>query len=216
VGLLSPPFYFQENNMATEQQILANRENSQSSTGPTSPAGKLTVSKNAMRHGLTATSIDQFPAHIQDQFLDFRETLAADFNPGSSHENLLFEQYAFAQFLRVRAEAVHASALEQTLANPGDNNAFNHLTRVQRYIRGLERSAVQALALLHQSYADRCAAVDVQDLVTHTHNSPVVIPAAAPMSRLLKTSSFQTTTKDSALRIVYVEQGRLSRESRLS
>ena len=111
---------------------------------------------------------------------------------------------------------VDASALEQTLTTPGDNNAFNHLTRVQRYIRGLERSALQALALLHQSYADRCAAVDLQDLVTHAHNSPIVIPAAAPISRLLQPSSFQTTTKDSALRITYVEQGRLSRESRPS
>jgi hypothetical protein len=202
--------------MATQYQISANRENAQSSTGPTTLAGKLTVSKNAMRHGLTATSIDQFPAHIQDQFLDFRQTLAADFNPGSTHETLLFEQYAFAQFLLIRAEAVHVSALEQSLSNPGDNNAFNHLTRVQRYMRGLERSAVQALALLHQSYADRCAAVDVQDLVTHAHNSPVVIPAAAPISRLLQPSSFQATTKDSALRITYVEQSRLSRESRPS
>lgn len=202
--------------MATHQQIVANRENARGSTGPTSPAGKLAVSKNAMRHGLTATSIDQFPAHIQDQFLDFRETLAADFNPGSTQENLLFEQYAFAQFLLVRAQAVHASALEQTLSSPGDNNALNQLTRVQRYIRGLERSAIQALALLHQSYADRCAAVDVQDLVTHTHNSPVVIPSAAPMSRLLNSSSFKATINDSALRITYVEQGRLSRESRPS
>lgn len=104
--------------MATQQQVLANRENAKASTGPQTPVGKSAVSRNAMRHGLTASSIDQFPAHVQDQFLTFRESLLSEFQPGTQHQILLFEQYAFSQFLLVRAQAIHAQALEQSLAHP--------------------------------------------------------------------------------------------------
>ena len=198
--------------MATEQQISANRDNAQASTGPRSPEGKQSTSKNAVRHGLTASSIDQFPAHIQDQFLDFRENLITGFAPGSAHAVLLFEHYAFAQFLFVRAQALHSSALEQSLINPVDRDAFTHLTRVARYLRGLERSAAHALALLHESYADRCAAFEVQDQVTHLYKSTVVIPDAAPISKILHDKQYRTTAEQAALRITYIEQGRMDRE----
>ena len=38
--------------MSTEKQILANRENSQHSTGPVSAPGKAAVSQNRTTHGL--------------------------------------------------------------------------------------------------------------------------------------------------------------------
>ena len=40
--------------MATEAQTLANRRNSQKSTGPCSREGKADVSQNAVKHGLLA------------------------------------------------------------------------------------------------------------------------------------------------------------------
>jgi hypothetical protein len=40
--------------MSTPAQIAANRANSQHSTGPTSDAGKLTASRNALKFGLTS------------------------------------------------------------------------------------------------------------------------------------------------------------------
>lgn len=40
--------------MATEQQILANRKNAQSSTGPRTSAGKARSRMNARRHGLAS------------------------------------------------------------------------------------------------------------------------------------------------------------------
>jgi hypothetical protein len=198
--------------MATDPQITANRENAKASTGPRSAEGKQATSKNAVRHGLTASSIDQFPAHIQEQFLDFRENLITGFAPGSAHEVLLFEHYAFAQFLYVRAQALHSTALEQSLVNPADRDAFTHLTRVARYSRGLERSAAHALALLHDSYADRCAAVELQDQVTHQYNSSVIIPDAAPVSKMLNDKQYRTSAEQAALRITYIEQGRINRE----
>lgn len=198
--------------MATQQQILANRENAQASTGPQSFAGKLASSRNATRHGLTASSIDHFPSHVQEEYLAFREPLLSEFQPGSANEKLLFERYAFAQFLLLRAEALHVSAFEQTISQLNNHEAFNHLNRVQRYLRGLERSAVQALRLLEESYANRCAAVEVQDVITHTLNSPVVVPPAAPVARMLNSSAYRTSADNVALRLTFVEQARLSRE----
>jgi RNA polymerase-interacting CarD/CdnL/TRCF family regulator len=40
--------------MATEKQILANRKNARSSTGPRTTAGKACSSMNARRHGLAS------------------------------------------------------------------------------------------------------------------------------------------------------------------
>src|SRR6516225_11504299 len=39
--------------MASEKQLRANRENAKRSTGPKTAAGRLTSSRNALRHGLS-------------------------------------------------------------------------------------------------------------------------------------------------------------------
>jgi len=43
--------------MASDRKVAANRRNSRRSSGPRTVAGKLTVSRNALRHGLAAVTI---------------------------------------------------------------------------------------------------------------------------------------------------------------
>jgi hypothetical protein len=43
--------------MASDRKIAANRRNSRRSSGPRTVAGKLTVSRNALRHGLAAATL---------------------------------------------------------------------------------------------------------------------------------------------------------------
>ena len=43
--------------MASDRKIAANRRNARRSSGPRTVAGKLTVSRNALRHGLAAATI---------------------------------------------------------------------------------------------------------------------------------------------------------------
>jgi hypothetical protein len=57
--------------MASPAQILANRENAQLSSGPTTQDGKTASSRNAMRHGLTSTQI-VMPGEDAAAFEDLR------------------------------------------------------------------------------------------------------------------------------------------------
>ena len=66
--------------MATEAQIIANRRNSQKSTGPRSPEGKAIVSKNAVKHGLFASE-NVIKGENQDHFDLFRDEMLGKFHP---------------------------------------------------------------------------------------------------------------------------------------
>lgn len=46
--------------MATDKQLVANRQNTLKSSGPRSLDGKRRSSQNALRHGLTATQTAEF------------------------------------------------------------------------------------------------------------------------------------------------------------
>ena len=48
--------------------------------------------------------------------------------------------------------------------------------------------------------------------IDHTLNSPVVVPPAAPVARMLNSSTYRTSADNAALRLTFVEQARLSRE----
>ena len=67
--------------MATENQIAANRLNSQKSTGPRTPEGKARSSQNAVRHGILARGLvlrtedpAQFQALVDGFYADFQPT----------------------------------------------------------------------------------------------------------------------------------------------
>ena len=77
--------------MSTQEQINANRQNAQKSTGPRTDEGKAVVSKNAVKHGLFAAEAvitGENPADYQvfhDQFL-------AEWKPVGMTENMLAER----------------------------------------------------------------------------------------------------------------------------
>ena len=60
--------------MATLKQIAANRRNAQKSTGPKTPEGQKTVSRNAITHGLTAARAVVLPEE-QQEFERFAEDI---------------------------------------------------------------------------------------------------------------------------------------------
>jgi hypothetical protein len=77
--------------MSTAEQILANRQNAQKSTGPKSTEGKAISAKNAVKHGLFSNET-VIKGENQADFTLFREKLLDEFNPQGAVETMLAER----------------------------------------------------------------------------------------------------------------------------
>ena len=77
--------------MATEAQILANRRNSQKSTGPHSRQGRVAVSQNAVKHGLLARQA-VISLENQADFCLYRDRILSELAPESPMESMLAER----------------------------------------------------------------------------------------------------------------------------
>lgn len=96
--------------MSTAPQILANRANAQSSTGPTSPEGKAVVSQNAFRHGLAVRTL----VILEDEIPEFN-LLAAELREEISPVGFL-EETAFERLLTARWNMFRVQKVEARLA----------------------------------------------------------------------------------------------------
>jgi len=106
----------------SEKQLAANRTNAQRSTGPRTPAGKRTVSRNPIKHGICATDIVASASERIEDFEALRSALAEDLLPEGALENLLVEQIAtlnwrLRRILRAEAGAISISSAD-ALAQP--------------------------------------------------------------------------------------------------
>ena len=63
--------------MSTRKQQSANRRNAKQSTGPTTPEGKATASRNAVTHGLHATAIVLKSPHHDEDPEEYQHLLAS-------------------------------------------------------------------------------------------------------------------------------------------
>lgn len=77
--------------MTTQAQIAANRHNAQKSTGPQSPKGKAIVSRNAVKHGLTASQaiIEQ---EDRAEFDLYRQQFLEELAPQTPMESMLADR----------------------------------------------------------------------------------------------------------------------------
>lgn len=86
--------------MTSGKQIKANHRNAQNSTGPRTAAGKLTGSKNSVKHGLLSGDIV-----IKDEsgieFAEFRRRLCSELAPVGELEQLLADRI-IASFWRLK------------------------------------------------------------------------------------------------------------------
>src|ERR1035441_5005886 len=79
--------------MASEKQVSANRRNATKSIGPKTNNGKLQSRRNAMRHGLTATTVVTAIEDV-DEFERFEAAIRADYQPVSTIEHELVARLA--------------------------------------------------------------------------------------------------------------------------
>jgi hypothetical protein len=94
---------------SSDRQIEANKLNAERSTGPRTPAGKTTVSMNAMKHGLTARDVI-LPNENRCDFEAFRGDLLTSLDPRGELENFLAEKIATDAW-RLRRVATFEAAL---------------------------------------------------------------------------------------------------------
>lgn len=96
--------------MRTDLQLRANRENAQSSTGPTTAMGKAVVGRNATRHGLLSARLfleDEDPAEFQV----LADDLAASLAPVGAVEVTLVERIAVTIWRQRRLVQAETAAL---------------------------------------------------------------------------------------------------------
>jgi hypothetical protein len=113
--------------MTTEKQILANRENSQHSTGPVSPAGKAAVSQNRTVHGLNYNP-DTFrvlACEDQTQYDALLKALMDEQNPQDTTETLLVTAMSQHRWLFDRASRLQESCFDQETAQITDQKTFS-------------------------------------------------------------------------------------------
>jgi len=77
--------------MSTERQIAANRRNARLSTGPRTANGKLRVTRNAIKHGLTGRQA-VLPHEDPNEFDDFRRALWLKLAPQGPLEAFLVDK----------------------------------------------------------------------------------------------------------------------------
>ena len=159
--------------MASAAQITANQHNAQLSTGPRTEAGKRTVSRNAVAHGLAAKKFFLTPED-KPLYDELRDSLAEHYRPATTHEHTLLEELAEAKWRCRTARTMEASFLEiaveeqrkadssltfeRALARVFIDEALQKRMRLMmRYLGAAERSAQKAAAELEHVIALRRA-----------------------------------------------------------
>jgi hypothetical protein len=97
--------------MATQAQILANRQNAQKSTGPRTAEGKANSAQNATKHGLFARQNVVIPEN-QAQFDDLRDEMLADLAPVGAMEAILAERIVSLTWRLKRAQRMQDEVID--------------------------------------------------------------------------------------------------------
>jgi hypothetical protein len=148
--------------MSSAAQVLANRQNAALSTGPKTPAGKETSSRNATRHGLSGI-FTPLPHENVEEFEEIAARLRGEFSPEGENEIFLVGQMIQARCRLHRIQRLEDQAFEQILTEPGTDadpdarilaamgQSGNILDKLERYRAAAERSYYKALRELQAS-----------------------------------------------------------------
>jgi hypothetical protein len=139
-----------------------NRSNSQHSTGPRTPAGKLRSALNALTHGLTGRSVllaSEDPAAHQRHTQDFFD----EYQPQTATEKQLVQELIDASWRINRVPALEADVLNRAANPPTPEAAIEfdivdaHLAidRLALYSHRLSRQFHKTLDQLRQLQAER-------------------------------------------------------------
>ncbi len=180
--------------MSTSTQIEANRINAKSSTGPTSPEGKATSSRNAVDHGLTAKPSTLFASdtEAQNNFAQHIQKLRKECLPEGTLEEETFRRYAFATFQINRAQALELQAQDRWINEPDHPKWFSQMERFIKLGALQERRADKSLNELRKLQRDRFAALEVQGEI-YAYGKEVTFSKVLPIADLRTTNLYKTS-----------------------
>ena len=140
--------------MATPNQIAANRENSQKSTGPKTAEGKAASSLNRLSHGF-ASHATIIPGENPEEFKALVTGLMSEHQPATDTEQILVEKMALNQWLSLRAFSLQGKVfLVQTFG--GDKYGIpKDLGLLIRYQTSAERAFHRAHTDLVKTQKER-------------------------------------------------------------
>ena len=129
--------------MATETQVLANRLNSQKSTGPRSAAGKAAVSQNAVKHGLFAHEA-VVKGENQADFDLFRDEMLGELAAVGAMESMLAERVVSLSWRLKRAERMQNQAIDGMIEHKTANPLAKHIQSLCLKAQGLSAEDTSA------------------------------------------------------------------------
>ena len=97
--------------MTSQRKIEANRRNAARSTGPRTPEGKRKVSLNAVKHGLTATTIVVLPHEDEEAYQRRLEAWTAELNAKGDMGRYLAERAVKVSWQLDRADSYEQACL---------------------------------------------------------------------------------------------------------
>src|SRR6185437_3907834 len=154
--------------MSSTAQILANRQNSEKSSGPVTVAGKARVSQNATKFGLFSVANFVRPEE-QDIFGEFESGYIAELAPATSLEQTLAR------------EIIHAAWRLRRCANleiaPPDDLTDEELDRLQISI---DRARAAAQRTLHRSLKEVRRLQSERLYVTYVASAPATKQTIEP------------------------------------
>jgi hypothetical protein len=162
--------------MALSAQILANRDNAQSSTGPKTQEGKQSASRNAIRHGLTGTQI-VIPGEDPAAYEDLRQGLHRSHQPANEAERILVDQIAANSWRLMRAHRVETAFLAKLTEGAKDPDAAlaeaflekpKELARMHRYVAAAQNAYYKAIAQLSKLQKERAATEEEIGFVSYS------------------------------------------------
>src|SRR5262245_39094290 len=95
--------------MATDKQVIANRQNARHSTGPKTKSGKRHSRRNAIRQGLTAETVIDILEDPAD-YRAFERAIKSDYSPQTAIEGQLVTRLA-SLLWRLRRAVIFESGL---------------------------------------------------------------------------------------------------------
>jgi hypothetical protein len=151
-------------NVTSDKQIEANRQNARKSTGPRTQEGKAAVRHNAVKHGLLAEEV-LILGEDEAAFKYLDERLRNELQPVGELENMLVDRIVVARWRLRRLGRVEADIFtnfSRVADNLGgafmeDSHRANAFSKLSRYETPIERSLYKALHELQRLQAERRA-----------------------------------------------------------